>query len=209
MKINTVIDGQEIIIEGTVEEIKAFQDDNNKEIGVTPRLLSPEEKLDEDKIYNIDTEIEKLQKLEDGEYFVEGKITDLAGDSVEYENVILENNSAFMILEPTERREENGVVKVLINFDENDTRRVIENAELVKLESDNKQEEVEQEGTGKFKKGDVVEVLRENCGVAEGHYGTVVEHTDEIVMLEGYNKEGDYSKAWLHLKDNLRLIKRV
>lgn len=280
VKLTTIIDGEEIIIEGTVEEIKAFQDDDNKEKGATPRLLSPEEKLDEnkidkaeenplnlsenktyylkplkskdgedevsgavtvsideasylffeenssnmvliyfddidriefdkDKIDNIDTEIEKLQKLEDGKYFVKGRITDFAGDSVEYENVILENNSTFMILKPTERRGENGVVRVLINFDEQDTQRVIENAELIRLEDDDKQEEVEQEDTSDFKVGDIVEILEEVSGVEKDNYGIVTGYSENYksVFLAGYNKYGLFSKKWRHPINTLKLIK--
>lgn len=50
VKLTTVVDGQEIVIEGTVEEIKAFQEDNTtKEGNVASDLLSPKERLDTDK----------------------------------------------------------------------------------------------------------------------------------------------------------------
>ena len=49
VKLTTVVDGQEVVIEGTVEEIKAFQEDNTvKESNVTSDLLSPKERLDTD-----------------------------------------------------------------------------------------------------------------------------------------------------------------
>lgn len=53
VKLTTVVDGQEVVIEGTVEEIKAFQEDNTtKESNVTSDLLSPKERLDIDKSDN-------------------------------------------------------------------------------------------------------------------------------------------------------------
>lgn len=51
VKLTTVIEGQEVVIEGTVEEIKAFQDENmnnSKENDVASDLLSPKERLDVD-----------------------------------------------------------------------------------------------------------------------------------------------------------------
>lgn len=53
VKLTTVVDGQEVVIEGTVEEIKAFQEDNTtKESNVTSDLLSPKERLDIDESDN-------------------------------------------------------------------------------------------------------------------------------------------------------------
>lgn len=49
VKLTTVVDGQEVVIEGTVEEIKALQEDNTtKGSNVTFDLLSPKERLDTD-----------------------------------------------------------------------------------------------------------------------------------------------------------------
>lgn len=50
VKLTTVVDGQEVVIEGTVEEIKAFQEDNTtKENDIASDLLSPKERLDTEK----------------------------------------------------------------------------------------------------------------------------------------------------------------
>lgn len=47
VKLTTVIEGQEVVIEGTVEEIKALQEDNTtKGSNVTFDLLRPKERLD-------------------------------------------------------------------------------------------------------------------------------------------------------------------
>lgn len=49
VKLTTVVDGQEVVIEGTVEEIKALQEDNTtKGSNITFDLLSPKERLDTD-----------------------------------------------------------------------------------------------------------------------------------------------------------------
>ena len=122
VKLTTVVDGQEIVIESTVEEIKAFQDENmnsDKESNVNSDLLSPKERLDTDKSHKFkagdivrftDNANVKLSvvsflglfdngKIEEGEY---GYITESADEGDNRLAVLLENRYVVAILSDVE-----------------------------------------------------------------------------------------------------------
>ena len=184
MKINTVIDGKEIIIEGTVEEIEA---------------LFKEDEVEQSEVNN--TNYKDIKELENGVYYVKGKILDSFGDSVEDETVTVDNMGDYIIFRP-----ENHKDTVMINTtEEKEIERVIQNAELVELESDNKQEE----DVSDFKEGDIVEILEEVSGVEKGNYGIIISVGLHTVIVAGYSKLGIFSREWTHKKEGLKLIKRT